>query len=103
MLGEAGSGMGVVMLDRDRLGVLLERPAGREVVGVLVVGDQLRVDVEHLEVELEVGSEGVVGERGVEIAEVGGEKGALLPQHAKGALQLGTGRQDRLRPAARDR
>src|SRR4030095_15154441 len=72
VLGDARGGVGVVVLDADRVGLLLERPAGGEVVRVEVVGDQLRAHPEHLEVELQVGSEGAVGGVGVEGGNVGG-------------------------------
>ena len=56
-----------------------------------VMGDRLGLDAEHLEVEPEVVAEGVVGGGGIEVAEVGGEVGALLGHDAERALQLGAG------------
>jgi ELWxxDGT repeat protein len=94
VLGQAGGGVGVVVLHRDRLDPLLERPAGREVIGVEVVGDQLGLEPEHLEVEGEVGAEGLVGERRIEVAEVGGEKCAPVPDEAESTLLLRTDGED---------
>ena len=42
VLGEAGGGVGVVVLDPDELRLLRERPLRREVLGVEVVRDRLR-------------------------------------------------------------
>ena len=100
MLGEAGGRVGVMVLDADELGVLLERPFRREVLGVEVVGDRLGDDVEHREVELEVGPEGAVGELGVEVAEVRREKRLAAAGDAEGALELGADGQDRPRRRA---
>ena len=47
--------MRVVVLDADELRLLLERPFRRQVLGVEVVGHDLRLGAEHREVELEVG------------------------------------------------
>ena len=55
MLGETGRCVGVVVLDTDELRVLLQRPLGRQVLGMEVVRDHRPVDREHAQVELEVG------------------------------------------------
>ena len=55
VLGEAGGGVCVVVLDLDERQVLLVRPLRREVLGMEVAGDRLRLDAEHVEVELEIG------------------------------------------------
>ena len=71
VLGEACRRVGVVVLDAHKLGVLLERPFRREVLGMEVVGDHLRFDVEHRQVEVDVGAKGVEGKLAFEIPEVG--------------------------------
>ncbi len=86
--------MGVVVLHADRLELLVERPFRREILGVEVVGDRLRLDPEHREVELDVGEKGAVGELGVEIAEVGREERVGPPGEAEGALELGADGED---------
>ena len=80
-----------MVLDADHLNVLLERPPGREIVGMEVVGNELGPHTEHLQVELEVGPEGEVGRRRVEVAEVGREERLPASGDAEGALQLGAG------------
>ena len=57
VLGQARGGVGVVVLHADQLGVLALAPSGREVVGVQVVRDHVGADVEHREVEREIGAE----------------------------------------------
>jgi hypothetical protein len=71
VLGEARSRVGVVVLHADQRQALLLRPLRREVVGMEVVGDRLRLHAEHGQVHLEVGRERAVGGLGVEVAEVG--------------------------------
>ncbi len=75
VLGQARRGMRMVMLDGDELGILLEGPLRREVLRVQVVGDDIELDVEHREVEREIGAEGVVGLLGIEVAEMRREEG----------------------------
>ncbi len=95
-----GSGrVGVVVLDADELGVLLERPLRRQVLGMEVVRDDLGLDREHGEVELEVGR----GRRGTR-ARSRGRRGAARGRprgrgRAEGALQLGAGGDERRRAA----
>jgi hypothetical protein len=54
VLGEAGGGVGVVVLCADECGILLERLLRREVLGVEVVRDRFGLYVEHFQVEAEV-------------------------------------------------
>ena len=107
VLGEARCRVRVVVLDADERKALLLRPLRREVLGVEVVGDRLGLDAEHRRGRAEVVAEGVVGGGGIEVAEVGGEVGALLRRDAEGALQLGArgdegARGDRERKRLRD-
>jgi hypothetical protein len=95
VLGKTRRGMCVMVLDADELGVLLECPLRREVLGVEVVCDDFRLDTEHSEVELEIGAEGAVCGLGVEIAKVGREERLLAARDAERALQLGAGRDQR--------
>ena len=95
VLGQAGGGVGVVVLHLDRLGVALPRPLARQVVGMHVAGDHLRPHAEHGQVQLEVGSERAVGGLGVEVAEVRREVRRSLAGDAEGALELGPRRHDR--------
>ena len=60
-----------------------------------VVGDHLRLDVEHREIELDVGAERAIGELAFEIAEVRREEGFAAADDAEGALQFGAGGEDR--------
>ena len=52
------------------LRLLLERPFRCEVLGMQVVGDNLRLRAEHRQIELEVGLERPVRELRIEIAEM---------------------------------
>ena len=71
VLGEAGGGVRVMVLDADGFGVLLECPLGRQVLGVEVVGDDLGLDPEHLEVEFEIATEGAVRGLRDKVAQMG--------------------------------
>ena len=60
-----------------------------------VVRDDVELDVEHREVEREVGAEGAVGRLGVEVAEVRREERLAAARDAERALQLGARGDDR--------
>ncbi len=62
-----------------------------------VAGDRRRLDAEHVEVELEIGTEREIGGLAVEIAEVGREERLAAAGDAERALQLGP-RRRRLAP-----
>ena len=89
MLGEAGGEVRVVVLDRDRLDALArERGARREVVGVLVVDDDLGRDREQA---LEVLDPRLVGLQhlvGLEVADVVRDPRPRALRDAERALQL---------------
>ena len=101
VLGKARSGVGVMVLDADELhiAVLLlgHSPFRREIFRVEVVRDHLRRHVEHGEIQVEIGLEGVVRDLGVEVAEVGGEERLRATRDAERALELGAGRNQRAR------
>ena len=103
VLGEAGRGVGVVMLDADELRVLLERPLGRQVLGMEVVRDDLGLDREHGEHELEIGAERTVGGLRVEIPEMGREERLTAACDAERRLQLGARCDDRPQRGHRQR
>ena len=98
VLGEARGGVGVVVLDADERDVLLERPLRREVLGVEVVGDDLRLDAEHRRGR----ARGRRGRRGRR-ARSRGRRGAAERNasrracDAEGALQLRAGGDERRR------
>ncbi len=87
--------MCVVVLDADELGLLLERPLRRQVLGMEIVRDHLRLGAEHREVQVDIGEERSVGQLRVEIAEVRGQERLLSSGDAEGALQLRSGGDDR--------
>ncbi len=93
--------MGVVVLDAHELGLLLERPLRRQILGVEVVRHHLGRHAEHREIQLEIGPEGAERELRVEIAEVRGEERLAVARDAEGALQLRSRGDDRL--GSRDR
>ena len=95
VLGQTRRGVRVVVLDADELGVLLERPLRREVLGMKVVGDDVELHVQHREVEREIGAERSIGRLGVEVAEMRREEGLAAARDAERALELGTGGDDR--------
>ena len=95
VLGQAGGGMGVVVLHFDQLQLLSARPLAGEVVGMEIAGQKLRLDSEHRQVELQIGPEGAVGQFGIEVAEVRREKGLVAADDAEGALELGARCQQR--------
>ncbi len=97
VLGQTGGSMRVVVLNADQLGVLLQRPLRGQVLRVEVVGDHLRLDPEHGEVQLHVGEEGPVGELGVEVPEVRRQEGLASARDAERGLELGPGGKDRPR------
>ena len=78
--------MRVVMLDADELRVLLERPLRRQVLGVQVVRDDLGLDLEHRQIELEIGAERAVRELGVEVAEMRREERLVAARDAERAF-----------------
>ncbi len=96
VLGEAGRGVSVMVLDPDLLRVLLERPLGREVLGVEVVGDDLGLDREHAQDELEIGAERPVCLLRVEIPEMSRQECLSPARDAERPLQLGARSDDRL-------
>ena len=76
VLGEAGGGVGVVVLYAHELRVLLECPARRGIVGVQVAGDDLGLEPERSECQVDVVGERAARRRRVEIAQMCGEPGA---------------------------
>ena len=88
-------GVGVVVLNADRLGVLVERPLRRQVLRVEIVGDGVGLHGEHVHVELEIVAKGPERELRVEVAEMRREEGLVAAGDAEGPLQLGAGRQQR--------
>ena len=62
-----------------------------------------RLDVEHREVELEIGAERAVGQLGVEVAEMRREERLAAARDAERALQLGADGDDRARRRDRQR
>ncbi len=78
--------MRMVVLDADELRVLLERPLRREVLRVEVVGDDLRLDAEHLEVQREVGAEGAGGRARRSRSPRCGERNASAPRATQKVL-----------------
>ena len=103
VLGEAGGGVCVVVLNLDDREVLLVRPLRREVLRMEVAGDQLRANAEHVEVELEIVDECAIRRLGVEVAEVRREERALARGDAEGGLELRAGGYERLRRRERQR
>ncbi len=103
VLGQARSGVGVMVLDSDEREVLLDRPFGRQVLGMQIVCDRFRADAEHREVEVDVGAEGVIGGLGVEVTEMRREKCLCAECDAERALQLCADGEDRLRRPHRQR
>ena len=95
--------MGVMVLHLDERQALRVRPLRRQVLGMEVAGDRGGLDAEHLEVEREVGAEGVEGRLAVEVAEVGGEErlarrgrrrtcSSARPPRPRSARRAGSGR-----------
>ena len=91
VLGEAGGGVGVVVLHLDERQILIVCPLRREVFRMKVARDQLRPDAEHVEVELEIVDERAIRRLGVEIAEVRREERAFARGDAEGRLELRAG------------
>jgi hypothetical protein len=78
-----------MVLHLDERQFLLVRPRGREVTGMQIARHGRRPHAEHLDVEPEVGAEGLVRGVGVEIAEMRREERVATADDAERALQLG--------------
>jgi hypothetical protein len=70
VLGKAGGGVGVVVLHPDDGQSLLMGPLRREVLGMQVARDRLRLDPEHVEVQLEIADERSISGLRFEVSEV---------------------------------
>ncbi len=104
VFGQAGGQVGVVVLHRQprqiatRFGV-----AGRGVVGMEIVGDQLRGDAEDLLQVVDGSGEGILDLGVLQIADVLAQISAIALGEADGVLQLGAeGQHLRLRPGEED-
>ena len=84
----------VVVLDADLGQVELERPLGREVLGVQVVGDELGVDAEEPLVERSRGLEGLERLGVLHVADVLADERVAAREQRERVLLLGAGGQD---------
>ena len=90
VLGEDGRQVGVVVLDGDVLDALAgQRVGGRQVVGVQVVGDDLRRHGEELLEVRDALGEGAQRLLVAQVADVVADPGARALGHAERALELG--------------
>ena len=90
VLGQAGGDVGVVMLDRPRLDIEIERVLGRQVLGVQVVGDNFRRNAEQpAEVNRRL-PESLIGGEVLQVTDVMAAHDEGLLGHRDRVLELGT-------------